>query len=121
MRGLLVGARTIINQKGVADKNRIERDSVSAAQSALVTAQGEVLLVCTMYNTIVVSTLHRVRKRAAVQLRLKIVQDEVKLNATEWMPERIMTPEQLAPRLAPFLYLLVGTAAVSSRYNTSGY
>ncbi|CAE7823749.1 unnamed protein product, partial [Symbiodinium sp. KB8] len=59
---------TIINQKGVADKNRIERDSVSAAQSALVTAQGEVL---------------------------KIVQDEVKLNATEWMPERIMTPEQL--------------------------
>ncbi|CAE7190459.1 POLIA [Symbiodinium sp. CCMP2456] len=48
---------TIINQKGVADKNRIERDSVSAAQSALVTAQG--------------------RKRAAVQLRLKIVQDEV--------------------------------------------
>ncbi|CAE7230577.1 unnamed protein product [Symbiodinium necroappetens] len=61
-------SRTIINQKGVADKNRIERDSVSAAQSALVTAQGEVL---------------------------KIVQDEVKLNATEWMPERIMTPEQL--------------------------
>ena len=44
-RGALVGARTIINQKGVADKNRIERDSVSAAQSALVTAQGEVLLV----------------------------------------------------------------------------
>ena len=47
----------------------------------------------------------------------------MKLNATEWMPERIMTPEQLAPRqsrqlgvlclphplsTAPFVYLLVG-------------
>eukprot|EP00439_Symbiodinium_sp_Y106_P069034 s955_g11.t2 len=67
-RATQLQTETIINQKGVADKNRIERDSVSAAQSALVTAQGEVL---------------------------KIVQDEVKLNATEWMPERIMTPEQL--------------------------
>lgn len=36
--------RTVIQQKGQADKQRIERDAVSAARSALVTAQGEVPL-----------------------------------------------------------------------------
>ncbi|CAK9097140.1 unnamed protein product [Durusdinium trenchii] len=35
---------TVIQQKGQADKQRIERDAVSAARSALVTAQGEVPL-----------------------------------------------------------------------------
>ena len=34
--------RTVIEQKGQADRQRIERDAVSTARSALVTAQGDV-------------------------------------------------------------------------------
>mmetsp|Transcript_39638 Transcript_39638/g.91586 ORF Transcript_39638/g.91586 Transcript_39638/m.91586 type:complete len:336 (+) Transcript_39638:69-1076(+) len=59
---------TVISQKGVADKNRIERDAESAAQSALVSAQGEVL---------------------------ELVKDVVKLNASDYQPERFMSPAEL--------------------------
>ncbi|CAK9113672.1 DNA polymerase I A [Durusdinium trenchii] len=60
---------TVIQQKGQADKQRIERDAVSAARSALVTAQGEVL---------------------------NLVRGIVKVNATDTVPERLMTGSDLA-------------------------
>ncbi|CAJ1386172.1 unnamed protein product [Effrenium voratum] len=59
---------TVINQKGQADKQRIERDALSAAQSALVGAQGDVL---------------------------KIVFDTVKLNATDTTTEKLMSGSEL--------------------------
>ena len=60
---------TVIEQKGEADRQRIERDAVSSARSALVTAQGNVY---------------------------KLVRDAVKINATNGQPEQIMTGVQLA-------------------------
>eukprot|EP00913_Durusdinium_trenchii_P018321 g17211.t1 len=66
---LQVANVTVIQQKGQADKQRIERDAVSAARSALVTAQGEVL---------------------------NLVRGIVKVNATDTVPERLMTGSDLA-------------------------
>mmetsp|Transcript_14884 Transcript_14884/g.24325 ORF Transcript_14884/g.24325 Transcript_14884/m.24325 type:complete len:327 (+) Transcript_14884:52-1032(+) len=60
---------TVIEQKGQADRQRIERDAVSSARSALVTAQGDVY---------------------------KLVRDLVMINATDSQAEQVMTGSQLA-------------------------